>query len=87
MRMIATIMKMTVARSLNNDAQNSSSAYPRVPKTLIMMIKTQNIVIQTATLMSLFQYCTVKEQTVNSSGKTITHWKTCRMSELVWDRE
>lgn len=32
-------MKMIVADSLSRDAQNSSSAYPMVPKMLIMMIK------------------------------------------------
>ena len=77
-------MKMTVAESLNTDETNSSSAYPRVPKTLMMMMKTQNIVIQTATLISLSQNCTVNETTVNSSGKTMIHWKTCSGLESVW---
>lgn len=40
-RTTATIMKIIVADSLSREAQNSSSAYPRVPKMLMMMIKTR----------------------------------------------
>lgn len=42
MRTTATIMKTTIADSLRQAAQNSSSAYPRAPKMLTMIIRTRN---------------------------------------------
>jgi hypothetical protein len=69
-------MKMTTAASFKTLDQNSSSAKPRTPNTLMITIVRRNTVIHTPTLMSGFQYPTVKPATTSSSGRTMAHWKT-----------
>lgn len=46
LRMTEMNMNMTTTKSLRQDDQNSSSAYPSVPKTLIATIASCSIVVQ-----------------------------------------
>jgi hypothetical protein len=74
-RIKPTTMNVQTAASFKTLDQNSSSAKPRTPNALMTTIAARNMVIQTPTLTSSFQYPTVKPATTSSSGKTMAHWK------------
>jgi hypothetical protein len=59
--------------SFSSDTQNSSSAYPRTPNTLITMMARAKMVIQTArcTLEAPGHHWTVRPATTSSRGSTI----------------
>lgn len=65
--------KTMIVVSFSRDTQNSSSAYPRTPKTEIKMMTSMKMVIQTArcTPDAPSHHWTVKPATTSSSGNTI----------------
>lgn len=69
-------IKATVAPSLRQDDQNSSSAYPIPPKILMRMMATKKIAMKIPGESSSFQYSIQTAQIVSSSGKTVAHCAT-----------